>query len=401
MSAGPRVRSTASMTPVMVALVFLVALNLRPALTAVGPLLPMIGAEENLGKGLQGLLGALPLLAFAAVSPLVHLVSRRLGMERTILVALGLLAAGTVIRSYTGSPGLWLGTIVVGSAIAIGNVLVPTLVKRDYVTRISRATSIYSACITISASIASAIAVPLATGTGWRGSLAFWAVPAVVTAVIWMPRTRGAAPGNDPMVTTAVPVGTVWRQSTAWFVTAYMGLQSTTFYIMVTWLPTIETANGNSPQQAGLHLFMYQIVGIVSGLTIPRMMHKPHSQVAAAVTASVPMIVGALGLMLFPAWGVAWAIIAGLGSGASLVVALTLISLRGRTHSETTQLSGMAQSVGYLFAAMGPVAAGYFAQLTGGWQASLALVAALAVLQGAAAFTAGRARKPHPATASR
>ena len=84
--------------------------------------------------------------------------------------------------------------------------------------------------------------------------------------------------------------------------------------------------------------------------------------------------------------------------GASLVVALTLISLGGRTHAETTQLSGMAQSVGYLFAAMGPVAAGYLAQVTGGWQASLLLVAALAVLQGVSALAAGRARKPHPAT---
>lgn len=398
MSIGPRAPQATSMTPVMVSLVFLIALNLRPALTAVGPLLPMIGAEENLNKGLQGLLGALPLLAFAAVSPLVHLASRRLGMERTILVALGLLAAGTLIRSYTGSTGLWLGTIVVGSAIAIGNVLVPTLVKRDYVTRISRATSIYSACITISASIASAIAVPLASGTGWRGSLAFWALPAVVTALIWLPRTRATAPGNDPRPTTAVPAGTVWRQSTAWFVTAYMGLQSTTFYIMVTWLPTIETANGHSAQQAGLHLFMYQIVGIVSGLSIPRMMRRPHSQVAAAVTASVPMLIGALGLLLYPGWGIAWAVVAGLGSGASLVVALTLISLRGRTHAETTQLSGMAQSVGYLFAAMGPVAAGYFAQATGGWEASLLLIAALAALQGASAFAAGPARKEAPAT---
>ena len=303
---------TASMTPVMVSLVFLVALNLRPALTAVGPLLPSIGAEENLDEGLQGLLGALPLLAFAAVSPLVHLVSRRLGMERTILIALGLLAVGTVVRSYTGAPGLWLGTIVAGSAIAIGNVLVPTLVKRDYVTRISRATSIYSACITISASIASAVAVPLATSTGWRGSLAFWAIPAVVTAVIWLPRARAASPDSDSVLATAVPVGTVWRQSTAWFVTAFMGLQSTTFYIMVTWLPTIETANGNSAQQAGLHLFMYQIVGIVSGLSIPRMMRRPHSQVAAAVTASVPMLVGALGLLLYPGWGIAWAVVGGL-----------------------------------------------------------------------------------------
>ncbi len=398
MSAGSGVPKSGSMTPVMAALVFLVALNLRPALTSVGPLLPTIGAEEGLNEGLQGLLGALPLLAFAVVSPLVHLASRRLGMERTILVALGFLAAGTVIRSYTGATGLWLGTVVVGSAIAVGNVLVPTLVKRDYISHISRATSIYSACITVAASIASAVAVPLATGTGWRGSLAFWTLPAVVAGLLWLPRTRSVDAGHGPRATAAAPAGTVWRQPTAWFVTAYMGLQSTTFYIMVTWLPTIETSSGNSAQQAGLHLFMYQIVGILSGLAIPRMMHRPHSQVAAAVTASTPMLVGTLGLLLLPAWSVAWAVVAGLGSGASLVVALTLISLRGRTHLETTKLSGMAQSVGYLFASLGPVAAGYLAQLTGGWQAPLALTAALALLQAMAAIPAGRGRKAQPAT---
>ena len=244
---------------------------------------------------MQGLLGSIPLLTFAVVSPIVHRVSHRLGMERAIQLALGLLAVGVIIRSYVGVSGLWVGTVVVGCAIAIGNVLVPTLVKRDYSSHVSRATGIYSACITIAASTASASAVPLQSRVGWQGALAFWAIPVVIVALLWLPRART----SDPDVTSA-PVenstGSVWRQPTAWLVTAFMGLQSTTFYFMVTWLPTIEIAGGISPHQAGWHLFLYQIVGIGSALAIPRLMIRPDSQVAACVVASIPMLLGILGL---------------------------------------------------------------------------------------------------------
>lgn len=379
--------------PVLVALIFLVPLNLRPALTSVGPLLPQIGEDLRVNEGMQGLLGALPLLAFALVSPLVQHPARRFGMERCLLAALVVLAAGVLIRSYTGSVGLWAGTMIVGCAIAVGNVLVPTIVKRDYAGHVSLATGVYSACITIAASVASAVAVPLANSAGWRGSLAFWAIPALVVAVLWIPRARAGGPKQTTSTTIGHPIASVWRQRTAWLVTAFMGLQSTTFYVMVTWLPTIETSTGISPEQAGVHLFLYQIVGVAAGLAIPRLMRRPGSQTAATVTASVPMVIGVTGLLLAPALGAVWAVIAGLGTGASLVVALSLISLRGRSHHETTQLSGMAQSLGYLLAAIGPIVTGYLAEHTGTWRGSLALIGALALVQVIVAVSAGRDRR--------
>ena len=160
--------------------------------------------------------------------------------------------------------------------------------------------------------------------------------------------------------------------------------------IQVTWLPTIEIAGGISPHQAGWHLFLYQIVGIGSALAIPRLMIRPDSQVAACVVASIPMLLGILGLLLAPSWAVVWAIVAGLGSGAALVVALALISLRGRSHRETTQLSGMAQCLGYLFAALGPVLAGILAQSNGSWRTPIAVVGILAALQVGVSFAVGR-----------
>lgn len=378
---------------VVVALVFLVALNLRPALTSVGPLLPQIGDEVGLNEGMQGLLGALPLLAFALISPLVQHPARRFGMERSLLAALIFLAVGAVIRSYTGNGGLWVGTMILGCAIAVGNVLVPTIVKRDYAGQVSLATGVYSACITVGASIASAVAVPLSNSAGWRGSLAFWAIPALIVAVLWTSRVRPGGQAQVAAVTAEHPVVSVWKQRTAWLVTAFMGLQSTTFYVMVTWLPTIETSAGISAEQAGIHLFLYQLVGVAAGLAIPRLMRDPHNLTAAAITASVPMAIGLAGLLLAPTLSVVWVVIAGLGSGASLVVALTLISLRGRSHQETTQLSGMAQSLGYLFAAIGPVIAGYLTELTGTWHASLIVIGGLAIIQILIAVPAGRDRR--------
>ncbi|WP_440902479.1 MFS transporter [Actinosynnema sp.] len=374
--------------PLLTALIFLVALNLRPAITSVGPLLPDIAADEGLSEAGQGLLGALPLIAFGLASPFVHRISTRIGAERTLLAALLALAAGLLTRSFTGHPGLWVGTALLGAAIGVGNVLAPSVVKRDYSGAVSAATGVYSAFMTTAAATASAVAVPLSAPLGWRGSLAVWAVPALLIALLWLPRALPAPTRSDPLPEAATT--SVWRQPTAWVLTAFMGLQSTTFYVVVTWLPTIETTAGVSPEQAGLHLFAYQVTGIAAGLAIPRLMRDPATQVAAAVTASTPMLLGVLGLLAAPGLSALWTVVIGLGTGSSLVVALSLIGLRGRTHAETTALSGMAQSLGYLLAAAGPVAAGHLAERTGSWRASLWLVAALAAVQIVVALRAGR-----------
>ncbi|GAA4977010.1 MFS transporter [Actinoplanes utahensis] len=369
------------------AAIFLAALCLRPAITAVGPLLPQISAEEGLEEAAQGLLGALPLLAFALVSPQVHRISGRLGMERAVLAALVVLAAGTVARSYTGAAGLWTGTVVIGCAIAVGNVLVPAIVKRDFTANVSRATGFYTAFITIAASLASAVAVPIADAVDWRLSLAVWAAPAVLVAVAWAPRATDA-PHVEPVRGGGEEA--VWRQRRAWLITAFMGLQSTCFYVLVTWLPTIEVADGVSERTAGLHLFLFQGMGILGGLAIPVLLRDPGRRAVGAAAASLPVVVAVSGLLTAPGLAVLWVAIAGLGQGAALVTALTLISLGGRTPAGTTRLSGMAQSLGYLLAAAGPVAAGILAERTGAWQATLVMVAGLGLLQTAAGAAAGR-----------
>ncbi|MEV6271113.1 MFS transporter [Kribbella sp. NPDC051936] len=382
---------TRGRSSLITATAFVVALSLRPALTAVGPVLPRIGLDLQLGEAAQGLLGTLPLLAFAAASPLVHLASRRFGMERAVFVSLLVLAAGSALRPYTGQAGLWIGTAVVGGAIAVGNVLVPVILKRDYAAHVSRATGIYTAFITGGAAIASILAVPIADAVDWRLSLAVWGGLAVLVAVIWLPRTLSPEPMQPASAADEAPPVSVWRQPMAWLVTGFMGLQSTSFYLFVNWLPTIEiTTGGVSERSTGVHLFVFQVFGLIGGLSIPLLLKHPTNQRAGLMIASTPILVALLGLLLAPHLAIVWAVVGGLGQGAGLVAALSLISLRGRGHHETTQLSGMAQAVGYTLAAAGPVVAGYLVQVTGGWSTTLGVFATLAATQVALGYAAGR-----------
>lgn len=403
----------------LAALVFLVALNLRPAIVAVGPLLAQIGVDLGWGESLQGLLGALPLLAFAAVSPLVRFLTARFDPDRVILFALLVLAAGCLVRSAFDATAVWLGTVAIGSAIAVGNVLVPVIVKRDYVDHISMATGVYSACITAGSSIAGLTAGMAAEVLGgWRPALALWAIPPLVVAALWLLRVGPARVSAAPKTATEKSVGAasssaqgatreqasrasdaieragvsvpLWRRPMTWFVTLFMGLQSAAFYTMSNWLPSIAGVAGFSSVEAGVQLFIFQALGIFSGLIIPRFMYVRGNQVCAALLSSVPMVVAGLGWIAVPGLSFVWSIIGGMGQGASLVVALTLISLRAGSQKETVALSGIAQSVGYLLASVGPFAFGTLVELSGGWQASLVLFTALAAAQCFVAVLAGR-----------
>lgn len=357
--------------------VLVAAVCLRPALTAVGPVLEPIGADTGLSNTMLGLLSALPLLAFAAVSPLVSGPARRLGLERTVVWSLVVLAAGTLVRLVPGLPALFAGTVVAGAAIAVGNVLVPVVVRRDFPGRVALMTGLYSATMGTTAALASGISLPLAHAAGsWRWSLGIWAVPAVAAALVWSRRgTRPADPGAS-----ARPV---WREAAAWRLTAVMGLQSTTFYVLVAWLPSIAQNAGASPAAGGWYLFAYQVVGIAAGFAVPVALSRA-GVAATGVLVALPLIAGALGLVVAPAALPVWVVLAGVSSGASLVYALTRISLAARTSAEATRLSGMAQSLGYLLAAAGPVTAGWLRDGTGSWTPALFLVVAVASAQAAA-----------------
>src|SRR3954447_14084625 len=193
---GPsRVRSV-----LLVLGIVLLAANLRPALTSVSPLIGQIRTDTGLSNGAAGLLTALPLLAFGVLSPIAPRLARRLGMERVLLASMVILAAGILLRSVGGVAALFVGTAVLGAAIALGNVLLPGLIKREFPERSGLMTSVYSTAMGASAAIAAGVSFPIAqqNGTGWRASLALWSLLALVAAMAWLPQIRSARPANAP-----------------------------------------------------------------------------------------------------------------------------------------------------------------------------------------------------------
>ncbi len=424
------------------AVIFLVALNLRPAIIAVGPLLSQIGTSLGWGESLLGLLGSLPLLAFAALSFLVRYITDRFDTDKVLLAALGLLAGGCVLRSACGATGVWIGTVIIGGSIAVGNVLAPAIVKRDYPEHIAMATGAYSAFVTTGSAIAGLTASALADALGgWREALAFWAIPALIAALLWFlkmhEREKGALENgtqangtpeceqpldgelevnradeatdtacettNATHETAVVDNGNATRRSSAptplrkrpttWLVTLFMGLQSAAFYTFSNWLPSFSVAAGYTSTEAGLHLFLFQIIGTFAGLAIPRFMYVRGNQITAGLMASTPLLIAALGWLLFPQLTLLWSIVGGIGQGSSLVVALTLISLRGTGHAETVALSGIAQSFGYLLAACGPAIFGVLLEATGTFACPLIFMIALALCQCSLCFVVGKTPK--------
>lgn len=388
--------------------VLLVASCLRPAITAVGPVLHRIGDSTGLDSSTLGLLGSLPLLAFAAVSPFAHLVARRLGLDRTVLLALVVLVAGLLLRSSPlagwGQIAVLLsGTLILGAGIAVGNVLVPAVVKRDFPGHVSRLTGGYTSTMNTFAALASGLSVPIAgwavvnsDGSGWRIAIGIWAVPATLAALVWLARMRTVtAPSARPATIPTHRVSghrrpSVWRSALAWQVTLNMGLQSTVFYTLATWLPSIEADRDVSDAVAGTHLFLYQAVGIFAALAVSAVAGRLVDQQRIAILITVPMMIALTGLLVAPELVVLWAMCAGLTSGSSVTLALALMGLRTRDPIDTARLSGMAQSMGYLLAAGGPLAAGAIHQLTGSWIPVILMLLGLTAAQAVFGGLAGR-----------
>jgi CP family cyanate transporter-like MFS transporter len=171
-----------------------------------------------------------------------------------------------------------------------------------------------------------------------------------------------------------------------------MAAQSTSFYLMITWLPSIEADSGVSAATAGWHLFIFQVIGIVAGLIAGPVIRARADQRAIGAATGVFMLAAVAGLWLAPGVMLLWVTLVGISCGMSIVVALSLFGLRTRTAAGTARLSGMAQGVGYLIAAGGPFGAGALHQATGGWTAALLAEMGVAAAQILVGVLAGRDR---------
>lgn len=379
------------------AALLLVAATLRPAITSVGPVIDQIGDALTLNNTLLGLLAALPLFAFSLVSVLVARPARRYGIDRLVQASLVLMTVGLVVRVLPGPSLIWAGTALLAIAVAVGNVLVPAVVKRDYPTYLTTTTGFYTVALTASAALASAVSYPLSQlpGADFRLSLGIWVVFPVAAALAWRARSvrlsRSTVLPQAGLVAPQPAHGRIWSSPLAWAVTAFMGLQSLNFYVIVTWFPAIEVSAGTSPAVAGWHLFLLQMLGMAAGFASSRAMTRSTDQRLFGVLVTAPLLVALPGLLLVPDLAVLWVMATGVSTGASFVLALSMLGLRSSSTAATVQLSGMAQSVGYLLAAVGPVVSGWLHDQTGGWGPVLLMMTGLGVAQCGAVLVAGRA----------
>jgi MFS transporter, CP family, cyanate transporter len=377
-------------TAILLAALLAVAANLRPALTSVGPLIDLIRQDLNLSATVAGLLNSLPLFAFALFSPLAHF-ANRIGIERALMVAMIALIAGILVRSFGGTPGLFGGTLLLGASIAVGNVLLPSAIKRDFPHRVSGVTTTYAIMLGLTAAIGSGVSVPLARilPGGWESALAFWALP---TALALFPlalclRASDPTEATSKSYATAAPV---WRSLLAWQVTLFMGLQSFSYYVAVSWFPSVLQDMGYTPGAAGWIVTFFQVVALGATLAMPTLIRRSRDQRMLAVATPLLIVVALLGMIAAPGAALLWIVVLGIGNGPTMILALTFFGLRTRDHRQAAALSLMAQSIGYFIAALGPIIFGLLHDVSHGWTLPLLAMAGSLIVQAAAGFGAGR-----------
>jgi CP family cyanate transporter-like MFS transporter len=374
---------------------------MRPAAAAVGPLIGRIKSDTGLSSTGAGALTTLPVLCFGALAPLAPPLARRLGERTTVALALLLLLVGTLVRLVPGLGFLFFGTALAGAAIAVGNVLLPVLVRGNFPDRVGLLTGVYTTALIGSAALAAGVTVPVADafGGGWRPGLAIWAVPAVIGLAVWAPQLARRRPARADPGEPVTNVRSLMRDPVAWAVTVFFALQSAGFYATLAWLPSVFHSHGLSTPYSGFLLSLSLLVGLIPALTVPSLAARASHQRQFVLVFVAFIAAGWLGAILAPRTvPYLWVVLLGLGQNAMFPLALTMIVLRGGPVASTAALSTMVQMLGYLLAAGGPLAIGAVHDISGSWTPALIVLLALLVPQTVMGLEAARNRTVTPAT---
>ncbi len=402
--------------PLLLALsLLLIACNLRPVFGSLSVVLPDIMRDTGLGATGASLLTTLPIICLGIFSAPAPALARRFGVERTLLGAMLLICVGTVLRAWVNLPLLFASSVLAGAGIALGNVLLLGLIKRDFPRRAAIMTGLYTLAICAGASVATAFTVPLEQhlfNGAWAPALASWALPAFAVTLLWAPialstkhrpvtlRTAHAAdaasaasaqapssanhPGKDSGDSLA-------RNRLAWQVTVFMGTQSAMAYIVMGWLAPILRERGLTGEAAGYVVATAILTQLATSLVTPSIAARCKDQRALASGLAVVVSVSLLALIFAPLSGRwFWAIVLGCGLGSAFSLALSLIVMRSPNVHVTAQLSAMAQGWGYALAAFGPLLVGLMRGWTGSFASAAALIAGLAVAMAWSGWGAGR-----------
>ena len=361
--------------------ILLIAANLRATFTGIAPVLEQIINHFGLSASQAGFLTTLPLIAFAVVSPMAATLAKKQGLERTLFVALLFILAGVAARVINTSAMLFVGTAIIGVGIAIANVLLPSLIKRDFPAKVALMTSAYVLTMGVVSGGFSTLVFPLSqlNGLGWQLALGSSALITLASIIVWMSQlSKHTKPASIAQHTDTSK--SVWRYLLAWQITLLLGLNSFLNYIIITWLPNILTETGHSATQAGAYHGAFQIATALPGLILIPLLAKLKDQSTLSFILAMLSALSALGLLYVPSFAFVWTLMLGFCSGACFILGLSFISLRTDDSQQAASLSGMSQSVGYLLAAIGPMLAGALHTTTGSWSAPLWLCAIAGIL---------------------
>lgn len=377
----------------LIVAVVLTALNLRPAITSVGPLLGEMRASLGASAIWAGALTTLPVLCFAAAGMAAPWLARRVGLGNAISVALVILSVGLVVRVLDGQYVVIGGTLVASAGIALVNVLIPVVIKGSFPAQIGLMTGVYTAALQGGGALGSAVTPPLEPMLGgWRPAVGSWVLLAVLALLLWVPASRAIRGAR-----TAAPAGesrgrSLLRSRLAWTVTLFFGCQAFLAYIVMGWLPEVFIDNGVSKSDAGLLLGLVSVLAVPISLIIPPLAARQKNQSGWIVGLGVLGFIGMVGLLIDPSFSpLLWSVLVGIGMSV-FSLGLTVIALRARNAEDTARLSGMVQGLGYLIASAGPFLFGLLHEMTAGWTVPWIMVLVVYSVQMVAGALAGRNR---------
>ncbi|GAB7017007.1 CynX/NimT family MFS transporter [Methanogenium cariaci] len=378
---------------IIIGIIF-ISFNLRAPITAVGSVVGMIQADSMFSSGMVGFITTLPLLTFAIVSPFVAKSSQKLGYGKLMAFGLFFILIGELVRSYTNLIGIFIGTTFLGIGIAIGNVLIPGIIKLKFSDKVGLMTSIYTSGMCTFAAIGAGLSIPLAKDLdlGWKNALAFWVVLTAITLLIWLPQFKAKRNSNvNHIATGGASATSIWKSPTAWWVTLFMGTQSFLFYSLVAWLPTIIISTGMKDSFAGTMALAFQLVAIPATLIIPLLCDKFKNQ-RGLVSITCLLYISGMSLFLISQTQMSILLsvaLMALGMGGSISLSIAFISLRSPNSVRASELSGMSQSAGYLLAAVGPILMGVIYDTSKSWLLPVIIFCGLIILLGFFGWFAG------------
>ncbi|MDT0694507.1 CynX/NimT family MFS transporter [Mammaliicoccus sciuri] len=357
--------------------ILLIGASLRAPITSVGIALPSIKETLNLSNTSVSLITIIPLLSFAVISLFAAKISHKFGLERTVFGALILICIGIALRAITGVSWLYVGTILIGVGIMFGNVLTPGIIKMNFPLRIGIMTGYYTVVMNIFGSASSYVTAPLVKHFNYNIALSLIGIVTFIGIIIWSFQLNKHEKVNSSQTTTNI---NVWKSPLSWQITLLMGGQSMIFYSLINWLPEFLLSHGTPINEAGIYLSILQLAIIPLTFVTPIFAEKMKNQVLITFVTGLLFVLGILTLMLQLNWAFLGIILIGIASGLAFGLVNTFFGLRTENGLTAAKLSGMSQSVGYLFAAIGPLLFGILHDATNSWNTSFGILLVTSII---------------------